>query len=427
MADNGNLMSPRMRVLADAVSAGESGVIEAFWAEMAAAGTPLIEPDVDNPALCTVTFLWRATEPVENVVVVEWITGGDLPDKRMLRLGETDVWYRSLRVRSDVRSVYRFSPNDSLTPRKQEADWPARMANFVHDPLNPRRFMEGAPLSPEDRPWVAGSIVELPDAPSYAWVEPRAGVPTGSVEKHRLRSEILENDRDVWLYQPSPFAAKGQTPGLLVLFDGERSLHVLQAAEQLDRLIAEGAIKPLVMAIVGNVDRGAELPCNPAFAGFLADELAPWMRSRCSISSDPRDAILAGQSYGGLAAVFGALERPDVFGNALSQSGSFWWKPDPFSTAEVAHGEAPEYAWLPRQVATKPAASVRIFMEAGTLENRMSDDNAPTLLSCHRHMRDVLLAKGYDVTYREYPGGHDYIWWRGLLADGLIALAGAQE
>jgi enterochelin esterase family protein len=69
-------------------------------------------------------------------------------------------------------------------------------------------------------------------------------------------------------------------------------------------------------------------------------------------------------------------------------------------------------------VAIWPVVPVRFFMEAGLLEGG-SEWTMPSLLSCHRHMRDVLIAKGYDVTYREYPGGHDFYVWRGLLPDGL--------
>ena len=39
-------------------------------------------------------------------------------------------------------------------------------------------------------------------------------------------------------------------------------------------------------------------------------------------------------------------------------------------------------------------------------------------------MRDVLLAKGYDVRYQQFNSGHDYLNWRGTLANGLIALVG---
>ena len=47
-----------------------------------------------------------------------------------------------------------------------------------------------------------------------------------------------------------------------------------------------------------------------------------------------------------------------------------------------------------------------------------------TIVAAIRHLRDVLRAKGYDVTYREVGGGHDYVHWRAMLADGLMTLLG---
>ena len=38
------------------------------------------------------------------------------------------------------------------------------------------------------------------------------------------------------------------------------------------------------------------------------------------------------------------------------------------------------------------------------------------------YLAELLLAKGYDVHYQQFTGGHDYISWRETLADGLIAL-----
>lgn len=41
-------------------------------------------------------------------------------------------------------------------------------------------------------------------------------------------------------------------------------------------------------------------------------------------------------------------------------------------------------------------------------------------------MRDVLLAKGYDVQYEEFSGWHDYYNWRSELGDALIQMLGVK-
>jgi enterochelin esterase family protein len=47
------------------------------------------------------------------------------------------------------------------------------------------------------------------------------------------------------------------------------------------------------------------------------------------------------------------------------------------------------------------------------------------LLPLARHLRDVLVAREYPLTYAEYNGGHDFACWLGGLADGLRALQDA--
>jgi enterochelin esterase-like enzyme len=238
--------------------------------------------------------------------------------------------------------------------------------------------------------------------------------PKGKVALHRMRSAVLGNERRAWVYTPPDYAAREDEHGLLLLFDGWTYTNDIPVPAILDRLIAEGRILPLVAIMLDSLDeatRDRELPCYPPLVAALADELLPWARRRYRIASDPAQTIVGGSSYGGLAAAFAALTRPDSFGKVLSQSGSFWWKPD----------DDTEHEWLARQFVAAPRQPIEFFLSVGVREAKARI--TPHQLVVNRHMRDVLRAKGYTVHYAESDGGHDYASWRETLTDGLLALA----
>jgi len=145
---------------------------------------------------------------------------------------------------------------------------------------------------------------------------------------------------------------------------------------------------------------------------FLVQELLPFVREHYRITNDPRQTLVGGVSLGGLAATFAGFQRPDVFGNVISQSGSFWWKPEEDTEAE----------WMARQIATVPRKRLRLYLEIGLLEDLPSRADAPSMLTVNRHLKTILKAKGYSVHYVEFNGRHDYFNWQGGLSDGLLAL-----
>lgn len=410
-------VSPRLAALQRAIEAAAPDALSAFWAEVAAHGTPLIEPIAGDDRQLLVTFLWRASEPVERVVVEGGLDGwgANLAGSQMRRLGETDLWYRTSPARADIRTFYRLSPNDSLVPLDQVTDWPARTATWQPDPLNPQVLaLPGDPDDPDARATLV-SLLELPAAPPQPWVARQAGVAAGQLARHRLASAALGNQRSVWVYTPPGYTASAGPYPLLIQFDGDGWIEFIPTPTILDNLIAAGMLPPLIAVFVGNAGgpaRARELPCNPLFADFLAGELLTWVRERYAITIDPARTAVSGASYGGLAAAYAALRHPERFGNVLAQSGSFWWQP----------AGDPEPEWLARQFAERPALPLRFYLDVGILES--NDASPPNQLIVNRHLRTVLRAKGYPVAYAEFAGGHDMISWRGTLADGLLALFG---
>ena len=240
------------------------------------------------------------------------------------------------------------------------------------------------------------------------------------MEKHRFTSAALGNQREIAAYLPPGYSPRAEPYPVLVLFDEEAYLDLVPTPTILDNLVAEGRIPPLVALLIGNAPgaRDRELTCNPEFSRALVTELLPWAHDRYNFTSDPGRTVVAGSSAGGLGAACSGLWHPEVFGNVLAQSGAFHRAP---SWDTAAAGVTPEPNWLARQFISSPRKPVRFYLDAGTAEFNATG-GADSILFCTRTLRDVLRARGYEVHFQEFVGGHDYLSWRGTLADGLMAL-----
>jgi enterochelin esterase family protein len=228
---------------------------------------------------------------------------------------------------------------------------------------------------------------------------------------------MLGNERRVWTYTPPGYNAAHGPYALLVVFDGKEYIDLIPTPTILDNLLAEGRLPPMVALFpdsLGWETRNRELPCHPPFLDFLRQELLPWAQSQFHLTADPARSIIAGSSYGGLAAAYVGLSLSQRFGRVLSQTGAFGWSP----SAET------EPEWLARQFVQQALLPLWFYLDVGDLETEPTEDNGPSQLTANRHLRDVLRAKGYPVQYAEYSGGHDYLNLQGTLANGLIALLG---
>lgn len=416
--------SPRILALKAAVERGDRESINLFWKEVEKTGAPLIEPIPGDSENMAVTFLWQGRPDTRNVMVLWLPYAGVAPDEYLMaRLGKTDVWYKTLKVDRRMRLAYTLAPNaPRLRPLSLGIDQEAitmAAAAARPDPLNPRHWRVD-PQSVDAPEYRGSSILEMPDAPPQPWIVRRPGVPAGRVEKRRFRSAMLKNEREVAVYLPAQYSPRAKRYPLLVVFDEEAYLTLLPTPTILDNLISDKQIPPMVALLIGNAPgaRDRELFCDPEFFRALVTELLPWAHRLYNFTSDPRLTVVAGSSAGGLAAACAGLWHPEAFGNVLAQSGAFHWTPPPGSNLADSSSEP---NWVARQFISSPKEPLRFYLDAGSAEFNATG-SAESILFCTRTLRDVLRAKGYEVHFQEFVGGHEYLSWRGTVADGLMAL-----
>ncbi len=339
--------------------------------------------DSGNPVIQNnrATFFWEGDSAPR---LISDLTDWDERPKAFKRLSSTlisasdkAIWSCSLTIPRDAYVEYAF-----YDPVTQE--------HFL-DPWNQHSVSNGL----GDR----NNFFYMPETTPSPFSMRRADVRTGLLTRHRVDTGWLQDDseREVYLYKPH---AKGPFP-LLVVYDGPDYLHRGRLTTVVDNLIADGRIRPIAMAFLqnGKSRRNAEYFCSDATLTWLEEEILPLAREHLrlvNIKERPGSYGVLGASAGGLMSMYTGLRMPEIFGNVLCQSGVFSLRGRDFAAVDLVRHEH--------------ARGIKIWMDVGQLEDLLEDN---------RRMVALLNEKNYDVTYREFSGGHNYTAWRDDLWRGL--------
>lgn len=371
-----------------------------FWKRIKKIGTPLVEKMDENNFL--ITFLYKGAK--HNVRLLGAPTHDHV---KLKKLGESDIWYKSFKIKKGLQLSYQVAPDVPSIKGTARENRVAILATAQIDPFNKTPYFPSL-VNIKDKHFKHSSFVL--NGEDDKWYEKKKS-PAGSLENFVFTSKILNNKRNITVYKPHNYSNKISDYNILFIFDGLEYQNKIETPIILDNLIYDKKIKATIAVFIDNISykiRSKELPTNPKFADFMAKELLPYISKKYNIKNKPKTTVLAGSSYGGLASAYVAYQYPELFGNVLSLSGSFWW-----------HNHSGEPEWLSKRIANSKTKDIKFYVNAGIYETgHFSID----ILESNRHLRTVLEAKNYNVIYKEVQGGHDYFSWRISLSDGLIRL-----
>lgn len=383
--------------------------VEEFLYDLKNSGTPVIEELESDTKNNLVTFVYHGDKDCTSVLFVPSIGQDRFKDSykdfQMQKIARADIWYITYEIENDMRLMYYFSPNDPL-----DNNWGDRYDNrFEHDRFNKNLITFKVE---NEEAYSKSSYVIMPKAPEDTWTKKIEGVPKGLVKEYGFESENLKDKRKVRVYTPYGYSKEEKPYGFMVLTDGDDYIYYLSAIETLNNLIASKKIPPIVAVFIDSKEetRDEELTCSDSFAEVVTKELIPWIRQNYNISKSPEEAIICGISYGGLMAAYLGLNYSKVFGNVLSQSGSFWYKSVGFSDTKEDCFMSDKF----KKVAKLP---LKFYLNVGVLEHK-------EMIYANINLRDTLVSMGYKVDFQWFNSAHDYLSWGETLAHGLISLIG---
>ena len=361
-------------------------------------GFPLIEKDSLYSDYVFATFLYVDTTH-QHEIKLEVFGIYDEPrfgDRKLYRLDSTDVYYRSYMIPNDLCLAYRFILNDKINGEKR----------VITDPLNKSLIPTG------ERKGYSWSVLDLrTNEPN--WYAKRYSDIGSKLDTFEITSNLLNNTREIYVYLPSDYYKSNKKYPVIYFFDQFIYLNRVEVPIVLDNLIYENKIEPMVAVFISNPtdsSRKYELPMNAIFRDFVVDELVPTIKDNYRITNKPDKTIIAGMSYGGLAATYIAFECDSIFGKVLSQSGSFWRDLEWYDVNGVEiRGD-----FLINRFIKEDKRDIKLFIDWGLQENMV--------LGANRKFAKILDQLHYDFKFVEFNGWHDWSNSRKTFSLGLLYL-----
>jgi enterochelin esterase family protein len=239
------------------------------------------------------------------------------------------------------------------------------------------------------------TLVVHGDGPSYYDAKP---VPHGTVTRHVYHSDVLNGEREMYVYTPPNYDRNRRYP-VLYLLGGSGELASTwnidgRAGFIADNLIAEGKALPMIIAMPNSSDpRHTELTFL-LFERELRTEVIPLVDKTYSTQANPHGRALAGLSMGGRHAQLVGFKSLDLFGSFGIMSAG-----DPDSDTSTP-------GFLNDSAINKKVDY--LFVGLGTYENQ------PTNRSVVFHQ----ILEKHGIVHDYYiggDGGHDWGTWRAHL------------
>ncbi|UZR98293.1 alpha/beta hydrolase [Chondrinema litorale] len=166
-------------------------------------------------------------------------------------------------------------------------------------------------------------------------------------EKYTIYSNVLGEERAVWIYLPSDYNNDTYAPRkypIMYFLDGDSHFHSLSGIQQFLSKGVYASAPQMIMVGILNTDRARDLtPTHyynegkgpkhsfktsgggPNFMAFLEKELMPVIEKKYR-TNDYK--LFVGHSFGGLTVLNTFLTRKDLFDAYIAIDPSIWWHDD---------------------------------------------------------------------------------------------------